>query len=92
MSSKHNNRFARRLGRLAGLALFGPVLFMAWPNAAPTESYIVQGHELTAVAAAVRAAGGEITHELGIIDAVGARADRGAAARLAGVAGDRAHS
>ena len=90
MSSKHNDQFARRLGRLAGLALFSPLLFMAWPNAAPTGSYIVQGHELTAVAAAVRAAGGRITTNWGLSSAHGAT-DRGATARFASVAGDRAH-
>ena len=49
----------------------------ARPAAAPvTEreaAVIVQGADLASVAAAVRAVGGEITHELGIIDAVGAR-------------------
>ena len=35
-------------------------------------SYIVQGKDLTTVTNAVRSVGGEITHELGIIRAVGA--------------------
>ena len=34
---------------------------------------LVQGSDVTTVAAAVRAVGGEVTHELGIINAVGAR-------------------
>ena len=34
---------------------------------------LVQGSDLAAVADAVRAVGGEVTHELGIINAVGAR-------------------
>ena len=36
-------------------------------------SMIVQGRDVAAVAEAVRGAGGEVTHELGIIRAVGAR-------------------
>ena len=36
-------------------------------------SVLVQGHDLETVAAAVRAVGGEITHELGIINAVGTK-------------------
>ena len=38
-----------------------------------TQSYIVQGQDLSTIKAAVEAVGGEITHELGIINAVGAR-------------------
>ena len=50
----------------------------------PTAAVIVQGEELAAVAAAVRRAGGEITHELGIIDAVGAALSPAQLARLEG--------
>ncbi len=69
----NHNKITRNLRLLAGLGLLSPVLITAWPNAAPTGVYIVQGHDLAAVAAAVRTAGGEITHELGIIRAVTAR-------------------
>lgn len=41
-----------------------------------TAAVLVQGKDLASAAAAVRAVGGEITHELGIIDAVGARLTR----------------
>src|SRR5262245_57680874 len=44
---------------------------------------IVQGKDLSSAAAAVRRVGGTITHELPIIDAVGARLTRGQANRLA---------
>ncbi len=53
------------------------------PASAPAESYIVQARDLAAAAGAVRAAGGEITHELGIIGAVGARLSAEQHARLA---------
>ena len=39
----------------------------------PTTSVLVQGSNVSSVAAAVRAVGGEVTHELGIINAVGAQ-------------------
>jgi hypothetical protein len=45
----------------------------AAPPVETATAVIVQGTDLASVAAAVRAVGGEITHELGIIDAVGAR-------------------
>ncbi len=47
----------------------------AWPVAddAPSGSWIVQGRTLPATAALVASVGGEITHELGIIHAVGAQ-------------------
>ena len=55
-------------------------------------SVIVQAGSLSAAAAAVRATGGEVTHELGIIDAVGAQLTREQAARLAAAcAGCRVH-
>ena len=38
-----------------------------------SQSFIVQGRDLAAVSRLVRDVGGEITHELGIIHAVGAR-------------------
>ena len=38
-----------------------------------TQAYIVQGHDLVSLQNAVEAVGGEVTHKLGIINAVGAR-------------------
>ena len=40
-------------------------------------SVIVQGRDMATAAAAVRAGGGVVTHELGVIDAVGARVSPG---------------
>ena len=54
------------LGAVAAGVLFAP-------SQPEPRSVIVQGDNLTAVAGAVRAVGGAITHELDIIDAVGAR-------------------
>lgn len=45
------------------------------PDLASSASYIVQGESLADVRSAVEAAGGEITHELGVIRAVGAGLD-----------------
>ena len=56
---------------LAGLGLLGS-LVCSVPAPEPVESVIVQGPDLAASRAAVLAAGGEITHELGVIRAVGA--------------------
>ena len=53
------------------------------PNGGVVRSLIVQGRDLATVAEAVRGVGGEITHELGIIDAVAARLTRAQRARLA---------
>jgi len=47
-----------------------------------TRSVLVQGPDLRTVAAAVRAVGGEITHDLGIINAVGAQLTRRQLQRL----------
>ena len=52
------------------------------PASEPTISVLVQGSNGTSVAAAVRAVGGEVTHELGIIDAVGARLTQAQIRRL----------
>ena len=43
------------------------------PAREPTTVVRVQGSDVRALVAAVRAVGGEVTHELGIINAVGAR-------------------
>ena len=70
--------FASKFTRTAlatslGVALLGPAAFVRLPGQADTEGFIVQGGDLAAVKTAVRAVGGEITHELGIIEAVVAR-------------------
>lgn len=59
-------------GLTLGLGLLSAAILSELPGPAPTGSYIVQGTDLAAARAAVRAAGGEVTHELGIIQAVGA--------------------
>ena len=48
----------------------------------PVTAYIVQGADIDAVAAAVRAVGAKVTHELGIINAVGAELTDQQAAEL----------
>jgi subtilisin family serine protease len=52
------------------LALLG---FLGPASPENTTSVIVRGHDMATAAAAVGAAGGVVTHELGVIDAVGAR-------------------
>ncbi len=52
---------------LAFLAVRG----LAKPPVAERTAFIVQARDMAAAAAAVRSVGGKITHELGIIDAVG---------------------
>ena len=56
-------------GALLGALVIGSLLVSSEREAAV--SYIVQGRDLAGVRAAVEAVGGEITHELGIIKAVG---------------------
>lgn len=74
-------------GRLAGLrgvavASLGLLIWLACsaappPSATPAEEetspFIVQGTDLATVLEAVREVGGEVTHELAVIRAVGAR-------------------
>ncbi|MDE0829413.1 MAG: hypothetical protein OSB03_09445 [Vicinamibacterales bacterium] len=48
----------------------------AQPAEEPREAVLIQGPNLDAVIEAVCAVGGEITHQLGIINAVGARMTR----------------
>ena len=58
------------------LAVTAALVAVLAPAPAPSpggRGYIVQGRDVQAAAAAVRAAGGTVTHELGVIDAVGAR-------------------
>lgn len=60
-------------GLTLGIGLLSAAILTNLPGAAPTASYIVQGKSLADARAAVEALGGEITHELGVIRAVGAR-------------------
>ncbi|MGD2176735.1 MAG: hypothetical protein PVG71_02825, partial [Anaerolineae bacterium] len=50
---------------------------MTLPADGPMVEMIVQGSDVATVAALVEGIGGEVTHELGIIDAVGARLTQG---------------
>jgi len=67
-----------RQALVIGIALLGLAVSMSfWKPATdvvdePTASYIVQGASLEEVTAVVSAAGGVITHELGVISAVAA--------------------
>jgi hypothetical protein len=58
---------------LAGLGLLSSLLLAPVPGLSETESVIVQGPDLATAKAAVLDVGGEVTHELGIINAVGAQ-------------------
>ena len=55
-------------------------------------SYIIKGESTDKVADVVRAAGGEVTHELGIINAVAAELTRGQHAALASDAAIRIYA
>jgi len=80
------NRAVNSLGGrwpLALTAILAAVILGAGlPAAAATTGYIVQGADTTAARAAVEAAGGRVTHELGIIHAVGAELSAAQLARL----------
>ena len=62
----------RYTGLIAGMVfgLLACAAVLVNPDGSVTQTYIVQGHELTTLKAAVATVGGEITHELGIINAV----------------------
>ncbi|MEW5989690.1 MAG: DNRLRE domain-containing protein, partial [Chloroflexota bacterium] len=83
-------RVPRNLGYAWVLALALLVGFLLAPTPAapavtdqPATSFIVQGRDLTTVANLVRGVGGTVTHELGIINAVGAQLSADQQARLA---------
>ncbi len=59
-------------GMAIGISLLSAAVLTTLPGSEATESYIIQGVSLAHVKTAVEAAGGEITHELGVIRAVGA--------------------
>lgn len=54
-----------------GMALLGTAALIQIPGQSESGSVIIQGSDLPGVTAAVQSVGGEITHELGIINAVG---------------------
>ena len=79
------SRFARNATAMAlGLALLGTAAWVQMPGPVATQAFIVQGSDLAAARAAVLAVGGQITHELGIIGAVGARLTKAQAEALHG--------
>jgi len=57
------------------------------PVAEESSSFIIEGESIEEVAAAVRAVGGQVTHELGIINAVAASVTAGQRAELRAIAG-----
>ncbi len=66
------NLFTRAVVTYAAVCCLHTVVY-AQSAGEPQTAVLVQGSNLDAVVAAVCAVGGEITHELGIINAVGAR-------------------
>jgi hypothetical protein len=76
MISREHLPSRRRLSitsTLIGLGLIGSIPLMPVTGLAQSESVIVQGPDLARAKAAVLDVGGEVTHELAIIGAVGAR-------------------
>ena len=69
----------------------GIVVLIDSPAEDPTTSVIVQAADLETAAEAVRSAGGEITHELGVIRAVGAVLTKSQVEGLQEVPGVRIH-
>jgi hypothetical protein len=69
---KHLIRWLTTTLLLAGL-LLTPLGAIAPPAQAQTFDVIVQAGDMVAAAATVRSVGGTVTHELAIIDAVGAQ-------------------
>ena len=68
-----NNQKTLTLSMVVG-ALLGAALLLSGGTSVK-EGYVIQGHDMTTVKAAVPDVGGEVTHELGIINAVGAQLD-----------------
>lgn len=60
-------------GLAIGASLFSAAAFNIMSESTTKATYIIQGPSLIGVKSAVAAVGGEITHELGVIRAVGAR-------------------
>ena len=82
----------RRLTLTLGLGLL--VVGLAGPTAigAETRAFIVQADDPAAARAAVERVGARVTHELGIIRAVGAELTAAQRHALAGMAGVRVHA
>ncbi len=92
-SAAAGDRLPAILETLRGVGI-GALCFLAWlgcsgapqpaavPSEEPSSPYIVQGSDLATVIEAVREVGGELTHELAVIRAVGARLTESQRARL----------
>ena len=88
---KTNSTSRRRIAIRATVAVLATalaVVALLWPVSPEATSVLVQGRDVAVVAAAVQAAGGTVTHELGIIDAVAAELSESqieSVGRMAGV-------
>ena len=69
INSKQKHRI---LAVTVGLVILSSVAILQIPNKTELKSLIVQGTDIASVKVAVSSVGGEITHELGIINAVSA--------------------
>ena len=67
INSKQKHRI---LAVTVGLVILSSVAILQIPNKTELKSLIVQGTDIASVKVAVSSVGGEITHELGIINAV----------------------
>ncbi len=74
IKSYRNSRCLQAL--TIGLSLLSAAPFSVLSDQSTTQSYIIQGASLMDVKIAVQAVGGELTHELGIIQAMGGAFDR----------------
>jgi NhaP-type Na+/H+ or K+/H+ antiporter len=72
------------LAALIGLAIIVSVLLFSYSyvQSAGTQEYIVQANDVDTAAAMVAYVGGEVTHELGVINAVGAKLSESQLRRL----------
>lgn len=88
---------SRRFRRLktTGLLTAAVLVHVTCASTPPVQehlaSYIVQGSDLVTATDAVASVGGEITHELGIIRAVGAKLTPSQADRLRNIEGIQVH-
>ena len=72
------------LAALFGLAIIVSILLFSYSyvQSAGTQEYIVQASDVETAAAMVAYVGGEVTHELGLINAVGAKLSESQLRRL----------